>query len=106
MSDRPRLIIVSGLSGSGKTVALHTLEDSGCYCIDNLPVTLLTAFGEHVNSLEPGAVDHYAVGVDARNRTSELQAFDSIVTTLKTTGMATSCTPCTEARSMLWPCRR
>lgn len=85
MSDRPRLIIVSGLSGSGKTVALHTLEDSGCYCIDNLPVTLLTAFGEHVNSLEPGAVDHYAVGVDARNRTSELQAFDSIVTTLETT---------------------
>lgn len=85
MSDRPRLIIVSGLSGSGKTVALHTLEDSGCYCIDNLPVTLLTAFGEHVNSLEPGAVDHYAVGVDARNRTSELQAFDSIVTNLEAT---------------------
>ncbi|MFO7858103.1 MAG: RNase adapter RapZ [Ectothiorhodospiraceae bacterium] len=85
MSDQPRLIIVSGLSGSGKTVALHTLEDSGCYCIDNLPVSLLTAFGEHVNSLEPGAVDHYAVGVDARNRMSELQAFDSIVSDLEAT---------------------
>ena len=33
-----KLVIVSGLSGSGKTVALHTLEDSGYYCIDNLPL--------------------------------------------------------------------
>ena len=38
-----RLIIVSGLSGSGKTVALHVLEDLGYYCIDNLPATLIKA---------------------------------------------------------------
>jgi RNase adaptor protein for sRNA GlmZ degradation len=36
-----KLVIVSGLSGSGKTVALHTLEDTGYYCIDNLPVGML-----------------------------------------------------------------
>mgnify|MGYP003341001510 CR=1 FL=1 len=36
-----RLIIVSGLSGSGKSIALETLEDCGYYCIDNLPVKLL-----------------------------------------------------------------
>jgi UPF0042 nucleotide-binding protein len=36
-----KLVIVSGLSGSGKSVALHTLEDIGFYCIDNLPLFLL-----------------------------------------------------------------
>jgi UPF0042 nucleotide-binding protein len=36
-----KLVIVSGLSGSGKTVALHTLEDAGYYCIDNLPLGML-----------------------------------------------------------------
>lgn len=36
-----RLLIVSGLSGSGKTVALHTLEDAGYFCVDNLPLPLL-----------------------------------------------------------------
>ena len=36
-----RLIIVSGLSGSGKSVALHILEDLGYYCVDNMPAALL-----------------------------------------------------------------
>ncbi|MDM7321973.1 MAG: RNase adapter RapZ, partial [Gammaproteobacteria bacterium] len=39
-----KLVIVSGLSGSGKTIALHTLEDAGYYCVDNLPLALLPAF--------------------------------------------------------------
>ena len=43
MPGRLRLIIVSGLSGSGKSVALHVLEDLGYYCIDNLPAGLLMA---------------------------------------------------------------
>lgn len=83
MHEQTRLIIVSGLSGSGKTVALHTLEDNGCYCIDNLPVTMLAAFGEHVTNLEPEAVGHYAVGVDARNRMHDLEAFPEILTELQ-----------------------
>jgi UPF0042 nucleotide-binding protein len=37
-----KLVIVSGLSGSGKTVALRTLEDAGYYCIDNLPLGMLS----------------------------------------------------------------
>lgn len=85
MSERTRLIIVSGLSGSGKTVALHTLEDSGCYCIDNLPVTMLSAFGRHVTGLEPDTVNHYAVGVDARNRMTDLEAFSGILSELEST---------------------
>lgn len=84
MTERTRLIIVSGLSGSGKTVALHTLEDSGCYCIDNLPVTMLSAFGKHVTGLEPATVNHYAVGVDARNRMTDLEAFAGILAELET----------------------
>ncbi|HEC84384.1 MAG TPA: RNase adapter RapZ [Thioploca sp.] len=59
------LLIVSGLSGAGKTIALHSLEDMGTYCVDNLPVGLLPAFAEQTNHLGdcPGCV---AVGVDAR----------------------------------------
>ncbi|QIT56316.1 RNase adapter RapZ [Aquisalimonas sp. 2447] len=83
MHEQTRLIIVSGLSGSGKTVALHTLEDNGCYCIDNLPVTMLAAFGDHVTSLAPEALGHYAVGVDARNRMNDLEAFPEILAKLK-----------------------
>ncbi|MES9860824.1 MAG: RNase adapter RapZ [Candidatus Thiodiazotropha sp. LLP2] len=41
MANEIQLQIVTGLSGSGKTIALHTLEDMGYYCIDNLPVSLL-----------------------------------------------------------------
>jgi RNase adapter protein RapZ len=60
-----KLIIVSGLSGAGKTIALHSLEDMGAYCIDNLPVGLLPAFAAQVDQL---GIAHpwIAIGVDAR----------------------------------------
>ena len=45
-----RLIIVSGLSGAGKSVALHVLEDLGYYCIDNLPAALLKSLVDEVSS--------------------------------------------------------
>ena len=45
-----KLIIISGLSGSRKTVALHTLEDEDYYCVDNLPVGLLPQFVERILS--------------------------------------------------------
>ncbi|MEQ8234921.1 MAG: RNase adapter RapZ, partial [Gammaproteobacteria bacterium] len=38
MAETSRFLVISGLSGAGKTVALHALEDSGYYCVDNLPV--------------------------------------------------------------------
>ena len=62
------IIIVSGLSGSGKSVALHSLEDLGYYCIDNLPAALLSQF---LNQFEPAAnghAEHAAVSIDSRNR--------------------------------------
>lgn len=60
-----KLIIVSGLSGAGKTVALHSLEDLGAYCIDNLPVGSLPAFVEQADKL---GIAHECVvlGIDAR----------------------------------------
>jgi UPF0042 nucleotide-binding protein len=68
MSNELRLIIVSGLSGSGKTVALHVLEDLGYYCIDNLPAALLKAAVDEVRSHGKGSTRMLAVGVDARAR--------------------------------------
>ncbi|MHB1566491.1 MAG: RNase adapter RapZ [Acidiferrobacter sp.] len=60
-------IIVSGLSGSGKSIALQALEDMGFYCIDNLPAALLPHFAEQMNSVPADFAD-VAVGIDARNR--------------------------------------
>ena len=59
-----QLILVSGLSGSGKSIALNVLEDSGYYCVDNLPATLLL---EVVDSLAEAGHDRTAVSVDARS---------------------------------------
>ena len=61
-----RFIIITGMSGAGKTTALRTLEDLGFYCVDNLPVSLIwdfvnTTTGEDYN------YDKIAVGIDIRN---------------------------------------
>ena len=54
-----RLILVSGLSGSGKSVALHMLEDLDYYCVDNIPAALLKAFISHtVRSTESHVPAH------------------------------------------------
>ena len=60
------LVIVSGMSGSGKSVALKTFEDLGYYCVDNLPADLLPEF---VRRLQAGqsTPDRIAVGIDARS---------------------------------------
>lgn len=61
-----RLVVISGLSGSGKSVALKALEDGGYYCIDNLPAELLPGVIDHLNST--GCSD-LAVSIDARSAT-------------------------------------
>jgi UPF0042 nucleotide-binding protein len=60
-----KLIIVSGLSGAGKTIVLHSLEDAGAYCIDNLPINLLPALVGQLQHL--ASYPWVAIGVDARN---------------------------------------
>jgi UPF0042 nucleotide-binding protein len=67
----PSLIIVSGMSGSGKSVALNTFEDLGFYCVDNLPAELLPDFVRSV-ARDDGAPGKLAVGIDVRNRHTDL----------------------------------
>lgn len=82
-----KLIIVSGLSGSGKSVALHTLEDLDYYCIDNLPVGLLEPFAQQLlNNPLPGQ-DNAAVGIDARNQSDDLLNFPQTLKRLRDQGI-------------------
>ncbi|MEO8102846.1 MAG: RNase adapter RapZ [Betaproteobacteria bacterium] len=60
-----QLILVSGLSGSGKSVALRALEDSGYFTVDNLPATLIPALVESHRS-NPGSGERIAISIDAR----------------------------------------
>ena len=89
MPGELRLIIVSGLSGSGKSVALHVLEDLGYYCIDNLPAGLLLAAVEEVRRAGSKSPQHLAVGVDARNRGDNLDALPDLLRKLRDQGVAT-----------------
>ncbi len=84
-----RLIIVSGLSGSGKSVALHVLEDLGYYCVDNIPVTLLKSVVDELNANPEGPTELVAVGVDARNRLEGLEALPEFMDDLKQQGIHT-----------------
>ncbi len=82
-----KLVIISGLSGSGKSVALHTLEDLGFYCIDNLPVGMLAEFGRHITENRPGNNDRYGVGIDARNNPDDLAGFPAVLDQLGQLGI-------------------
>lgn len=83
MSGEMRLIIVSGLSGSGKSVALHVLEDLGYYCIDNLPAALLKSLLDEVTRPSKQPTERIAVGVDARNRLSDLESLPEFIGELR-----------------------
>lgn len=78
-----RLIIVSGLSGAGKSVALHTLEDDGYYCIDNLPASLLPQLVEGLADSHVKLYEHVAVGIDARSAQSSLSDLPAVLNTLR-----------------------
>ncbi|HIF9197462.1 TPA: RNase adapter RapZ [Photobacterium damselae] len=73
-----RLMVVSGRSGSGKSVALRVLEDLGYYCVDNLPVNLLTQFIETIGDEQQDV----AVSLDVRNMPSDTQALEMILNDL------------------------
>jgi UPF0042 nucleotide-binding protein len=89
MAGELRLIIVSGLSGSGKSVALHVLEDLGYYCIDNLPAGLLIAAVDEVRRQDGSSPRHLAVGVDARNDATNLDELPDLLYRLQKQGVST-----------------
>lgn len=77
---KPTIVIITGLSGSGKTVALRTLEDTGFFCVDNLPITLIESF---ISTVTAGAHDkRIGIGIDVRER-EFFPAFDSVLKTLR-----------------------
>lgn len=77
-----KLLIISGLSGSGKSIALHVLEDLGYYCIDNLPIGMLPALADQLKHHQDNRQECVAVGIDARNLTGDLQQFPIILKNL------------------------
>lgn len=82
LAKTARLVIISGRSGSGKSTALHQLEDEGFYCIDNLPVSLLPAL---MTKTGGGDFHHFqgtAVCIDARNAWKDLENFQAILESL------------------------
>ena len=77
------LVIVSGLSGSGKSTALNALEDAGYNCIDNLPVSLVPALIAQIQLHKDAANQLFAIGIDIRDAWQDLDIFPSMITTLK-----------------------
>jgi RNase adapter protein RapZ len=82
-----KLIVISGVSGSGKSTALHVLEDQDYYCIDNLPVGLLPDFALKMNAFPGQLGDLAAVGIDARNPPLDLSRFPEILDSLVDAGV-------------------
>ncbi len=77
-----KLLIISGRSGSGKSTALHILEDQDYYCIDNLPASLLQSLVARIFNDET-LISKVAVSIDARNISLDLQQVPSIVGKLR-----------------------
>ena len=77
-----RFIIGSGLSGAGKTIALHALEDAGFYCVDNLPAGFLAEFARFIGHDDLPHYRRVAVGIDARNREADLEQLPAILDVL------------------------
>jgi len=82
-----RLVVISGMSGSGKTIALQALEDIDYYCVDNLPVTLLTEFARQmIKAGDRIGARNIAVGIDARNVERNLKNFGSLLADIRALG--------------------
>lgn len=82
------LVIISGRSGSGKSTALHVLEDLGYYCIDNLPGGLLPALSREMGTGEQEDDQKVAVSIDARNLPTNLKRFPVIAKGLGQEGIS------------------
>lgn len=80
------LVVVSGRSGSGKSTALHLLEDNGFYCIDNLPAGLLPDLARQANDAGMN-LPKVAISIDARNLPSDLERFPELLKQVRGSGI-------------------
>ncbi|MBL4794070.1 MAG: RNase adapter RapZ [Pseudomonadales bacterium] len=78
-----KLCLISGRSGSGKTTALHVLEDLGFYSVDNLPIALIPNLVSELLQDKVSCPSNVVIGVDARNLPAQLAKFPSIVSDLQ-----------------------
>ena len=81
-----KLIVISGLSGAGKSIALNVLEDLGYHCVDNLPLGLLEAFASELAAAQP-APDRVAAVIDARNLSVAFDNFPDIKAAIQDQGV-------------------
>ena len=79
-----RFVVVTGMSGSGKSTALKMLEDTGFYCVDNLPVSLIEKFVDLI-SMPNSEINKVALGLDARAGQA-LEEADGVLAKLKEKG--------------------
>jgi UPF0042 nucleotide-binding protein len=77
-----KLIVISGLSGAGKSIALNVLEDLGYYCVDNLPLALLQALAAELVGRK-STHDRVAVGIDARNLSVAFDRFSETMSAIR-----------------------
>src|SRR5262249_42764198 len=82
-----QIIIISGLSGAGKSVALHMLEDLGYYCIDNMPAALLKPFIAHTVRSSEKIYHRTAISADARRSDAEISPGPTLSDELKRSGI-------------------
>ena len=87
MADTLELVIITGMSGAGKTVAVQSFEDLGYFCIDNMPPTLLPTFWELVK--ESGKISRIPLVIDLRSR-DFFNEVDSLIATLDNTQLVTT----------------
>ncbi len=81
-----KLIVISGLSGAGKSIALNVLEDLGYYCVDNLPLGLLEAFASELAAAQPPP-ERVAAVIDARNLSITFDRFREIKKAIESQGV-------------------
>ncbi len=81
-----KLVVISGRSGSGKTTAIHVLEDIGFYCVDNLPVTLLKQLISELAKRTDPKINQVAIGIDARNTVAQLEKLPNVLNELSNEG--------------------
>ncbi len=77
-----QILILTGMSGSGKTVALRVLEDLDFFCVDNLPTALLPSLVREISGRKSSEWRPIAVGVDIRNRAEDLEHMPNVLSQL------------------------
>ena len=79
-----RFVIVTGMSGAGKSTAIHMLEDAGYYCVDNLPLSLIEKFAELITTPEK-EISKVALGLDVRGG-QKFEEIPTVIDSLKEKG--------------------